>query len=112
LPLGLSLEHGRQLSRLVQSEDWQAYIAIVQSRYSSLAEGLMDCKDFATYQKVLGGLKAYEEMVTLPDLVIAKLEELRDRTDESGRNTRIAADEYRAHRFGSRYWSERPVEGA
>lgn len=93
----------------MQSEDWRAYQAILQERISALAEGLLVCGDFAEYQKVVGGLRAYEEMATLPDLVIAKMEELRGRTIAADTNARTAADEYRSHRYGSRYWA---VDGA
>lgn len=75
---------------------------------AELAEGLLRCEDFASYRYLVGAIKAYEEMAVLPEQVLMKEEELRDRT----RDTDAAADsERRAIRYATRLW-EHGMAGA
>lgn len=112
LPWDLTVNDVEALNRLIRSTDWPVYSALVQRRFADIAEGFMECPDFAAHQKIVGALKAYEEMLGLPDLVIAKLEEVRDRTASTAESAERADRESRAHRYGSRLWNAPPSDGA
>jgi len=99
---------------LIQTADWRCYSALVERRYSEVAEGLLKCKDYAEYRFIVGALGALQEAYGLPDLVIAKWEEIRDHTRRSASRDTSAERESAAHTFSSRWWKPGPggVESA
>ena len=107
---GLSLETVAGLRSLTQTPEWQCYLEALQARYSQVAAGLTECKDYAEYRFLVGGLKAYEDVFMLPELVLIKQETLRDHTESRNASASNAAGDRRAGRLNSRWYTPAGVE--
>lgn len=105
-PLGLSQEQVEALGSLQRTPQWAAYLQAVRSRYETLAERLFHCKDYAEYREVLGALGAYTELYNLCDLVVEKVESLREQRVRAESESAASEREHRTRAFyGSRYWT-------
>lgn len=92
-------------------EEFKTYRRLVEKQYQRIANQVLEAQDFAGYQRMVGGLKAIEEAFSLPEVVLNKMEELRDRTKSDAESATRAADEQRAGRYGSRYWKSPGMAG-
>jgi hypothetical protein len=79
----------------------------LQRRYSKASEGILDCKTFDEYRFLVGGLRAYEDMATLPDTVIVTEEVLREQSRTADARNRAADAERASTRYAST-WFARP----
>ena len=85
-------------------EEFQVHQKLVGRLSERLGEKLLEQDDFASYQRIVGGLKALEDVYGLPETIVSKLEELNVRRTESELTERRVADERRAHTYGTRLW--------
>lgn len=79
--------------------------------YDKISERILECDDFAAYQRLVGGLKALEDAHGIPEVVLTKLEELREQRAITDESIARAESERRAGIYGTRRWVS-PVASA
>lgn len=85
-------------------EEFQTYRNLLQRLHDRLSDRILDQTDLATYMKMVGGVRALEEAYLIPDVVLTKLEELREHRTKLDESAELAARERQSTHYGTRLW--------
>ena len=86
------------------TDAWAAYQAALEARYSLAGDSLMQCSSWEQYLRTVGFMKALEDVLALPELVLKAQEVQDDHTRKLAERRESVAASQRARDFGSRLW--------